>query len=136
VAVAPFGGHAINLAAISAALAASPDAGEDASRRWRAAVVGGTGYLLLGCASATVTALVFTGPPGLLQAAAGLALIGTFGSAAAGALADPDGREAAAVTFLVAASGLSVGGIGAAFWALLAGLVVRWAIGLRRPAAG
>ncbi len=125
---APFGGHAINLAAISAALAASPDAGPDPDRRWRAAAVAGGGYLVLGVLSATVTGLVLAGPPGLLQAAAGLALAATLGHAAAGALGQPDGREAAVVTFLIAASGISVAGIGAAFWALLAGLVVRWAM--------
>jgi benzoate membrane transport protein len=123
---APFGGHAINLAAISAALAASPEAGEDPARRWRAAAVAGVGYLLFGGITATVTALVFTGPAGLLQAAAGLALLTTLGSSLSGAMSQAEGREAAVVTFLVAASGISVFGIGAAFWALAAGLLVRW----------
>ncbi|MCC6498615.1 MAG: benzoate/H(+) symporter BenE family transporter [Propionibacteriaceae bacterium] len=125
---APFGGHAINLAAISAALSASPDAGPDPSGRWRAATTGGGAAILLGTVSATVTALVVTGPPGLLPAAAGLALLGTLGASAAGAMGAARGREAAVVTFLVAASGISIAGIGAAFWALLAGLLVRWAI--------
>ncbi len=123
---APLGGHAINLAAISAALSASPDAGHDPSGRWRAATTGGVAAIVLGGISATVTALVVTGPAGLLAAAAGLALMGTLGSSAAGALSQAEGREAAVVTFLVAASGISVAGIGAAFWALLAGLLVRW----------
>ncbi len=125
---APFGGHAINFAAISAALAASPDAGDEPSGRWRAAVVAGIGYLIFGGVTATVTALVFTGPPGLLQAAAGVALLGTLGSSLLGAIAEAEGREAAVVTFLVAASGISVFGIGAAFWALAAGLIVRWVV--------
>jgi benzoate membrane transport protein len=123
---APLGGHAINLAAISAALSASPDAGHDPDGRWRAATTGGVAAIVLGGISATVTALVVTGPAGLLAAAAGLALMGTLGSSAAGALSQAEGREAAVVTFLVAASGISVAGIGAAFWALLAGLLVRW----------
>lgn len=123
---APLGGHAINLAAISAALSASPDAGHDPAGRWRAATTGGVAAIVLGGISATVTALVVTGPAGLLAAAAGLALMGTLGSSAAGALSQAEGREAAVVTFLVAASGISVAGIGAAFWALLAGLLVRW----------
>jgi benzoate membrane transport protein len=123
---APFGGHAINFAAISAALAASPDAGEDRAGRWRAATVAGLGYLLFGGVTATITALVFTGPPGLLQAAAGVALLSTLGSSLLGAISEAEGREAAVVTFLVAASGVSVVGIGAAFWALAAGLLVRW----------
>ncbi|HEY3406871.1 MAG TPA: benzoate/H(+) symporter BenE family transporter, partial [Propionicimonas sp.] len=81
------------------------------------------------------TALVVTGPTGLLAAAAGLALMGTLGSSAAGALGHAEGREAAVVTFLVAASGISVAGIGAAFWALLAGLLVRWVTVRRVPAS-
>jgi len=132
---APLGGHAINLAAISAALSASPDAGHDPAGRWRAATTGGVAAIVLGGISATVTALVVTGPAGLLAAAAGLALMGTLGSSAAGALGQAAGREAAVVTFLVAASGISVAGIGAAFWALLAGLLVRWVTVRRvRPA--
>ncbi len=134
---APFGGHAINYAAISAALAASPDAGEDPAKRWRAAVVAGAGYLVFGGITATITALVFAGPPGLLQAAAGVALLGTLGASLAGSMAEADGREAAVVTFLVAASGISVAGIGAAFWALAAGLLVRAVtVQLRRRGQG
>ena len=132
---APLGGHAINLAAISAALSASPDAGHDPAGRWRAAATGGVAAIVLGGISATVTGLVVAGPPGLLAAAAGLALMGTLGASAAGALGQAEGREAAVVTFLVAASGISVAGIGAAFWALLAGLLVRWAIVRPVPAA-
>ena len=122
---APSGGHAINYAAISAALAAPADAGEDPSGRWRAAVVAGVGYLAFGGVTATITGLVFAGPPGLLQAAAGVALLGALGSSLAGALAPSEGRESVVVTFLVAASGISVLGVGAAFWALAAGLLVR-----------
>ena len=132
---APLGGHAINLAAISAALSASPDAGHDPDGRWRAATTGGVAAIVLGAISATVTGLVVAGPPGLLAAAAGLALMGTLGASAAGALGQAEGREAAVVTFLVAASGISVVGIGAAFWALLAGLLVRWVTVRRTPAA-
>lgn len=134
---APFGGHAINYAAISAALAASPDAGEDPGKRWRAAVVAGFGYLVFGGITATITALVFAGPSGLLQAAAGVALLGTLGASLAGSMAEAEGREAAVVTFLVAASGISVAGIGAAFWALAAGLLVRAvSVQLRRRGRG
>lgn len=132
---APFGGHAINLAAISAALSASSDAGDDPARRWRAATTAGVGYVLLGELSAAVTALVFEGPAGLLAAAAGLALVGTLGGSLAGAMAQAEGRESCVVTFLVAASGLSLAGVGAAFWALVAGLVVRWALGRGRRSA-
>ncbi len=122
---APFGGHAINLAAITAAMTAGPMAGPDRSRRWIASASAAATYLVLALAASALAALVAAAPGDVIPAAAGLALIGTFGTALAGALADADGREAAAVCFLVAASGISVLGVGAAFWALLAGLVLR-----------
>lgn len=122
---APFGGHAINLAAITAAMTAGPMAGADRARRWIAAATASATYLSLALACGALTAVVAAAPHGVMEAAAGLALLGTLGAALAGALADEDGREAAVVCFLVAASGISVLGIGAAFWALLAGLVLR-----------
>lgn len=128
VAGAPFGGHAINLAALSAALAAGEEAGSDRDRRWLAGFVSGLAYLVLAAFSAALVAVVNQAPPGMLEAVAGLALLGTLASAVSAALADPEDRIAPAVTFLMAASGLAFAGIGSAFWALLAGLVVRWAL--------
>jgi benzoate membrane transport protein len=122
---APTGGHAINLAAISAALAAGPDAGPDRSRRWIAAVSASVTYLVLAVASSALAAMVVAAEDGLMQAAAGLALLGTLGAALAEALADPAERESAAATLVVAASGVTVLGIGAAFWALVVGLLIR-----------
>ncbi|MBM7519231.1 benzoate/H(+) symporter BenE family transporter [Nocardioides nitrophenolicus] len=123
---APTGGHAINLAAISAALAAGPTAGPDPRRRWIASVVASITYLVLAVASTALATLVAAAADGVMQAAAGLALLGTLGAALAEGLADPAEREPAAATLLVAASGVSVLGIGAAFWALVAGLLLRW----------
>ncbi|MGK3957458.1 benzoate/H(+) symporter BenE family transporter [Arthrobacter sp. R4] len=122
---APFGGHAMNLAALSAALAAGKEAGEDRSRRWIAAFTSGLAYVVLALFSAALVTVVSAAPPGLLEAVAGLALIGTLAASVSSALAVPEERIAASVTFLVAASGLSFAGIGAAFWALAAGLLVR-----------
>jgi benzoate membrane transport protein len=106
-------------------MTAGPMAGPDRSRRWIAVVTASATYLLLALACGALTALVAAAPGHVMQAAAGLALLGTLGSALAGALADEDNREAAVVCFLVAASGISVLGVGAAFWALAAGLVLR-----------
>ncbi len=128
---APFGGHAINLAAISAALAAGPEAGPDPRRRWRAAVTAGAGYVVLGLGSAGVAAIALAAPGGLIEAAAGLALVATL----AGALRAASTAEqpvAAAVTFLVTASGLQLAGVGSAFWGLVAGLVLHGVL-RRRP---
>jgi len=128
VAAAPFGGHAINLAALSAALAAGEEAGADRSRRWVAGFTSGLAYLMLAALSTALVSVVNRAPAGMLEAVAGLALLGTLASAVSAALADPEDRIAPAVTFLMAASGLSFAGIGSAFWALLAGLLVRAAL--------
>jgi benzoate membrane transport protein len=129
---APFGGHTINLAAITAAMTAGPMAGPDRSRRWIAAVSASCTYLVLALGCAALTALVAASPADVMQAAAGLALLGTLAASLAGALADEGEREASAICFLVAASGISVLGIGAAFWALVAGLVLRPLLGAVR----
>ncbi|MCC4909686.1 benzoate/H(+) symporter BenE family transporter [Microbacterium sp. cx-59] len=119
------GGHAINLAAISAALAAAPDAEPDPRRRWIAGVSTGVSGIVLGGLSAALVALVVVAPEALIPAVAGIALFGAFGAAVQQAIDDPGERLPAVVTFLVAASGIAVFGVGAAFWALLAGLLVR-----------
>ena len=126
------GGHAINLAAISAALAASPDAEPDPKRRWIAGVSTGVSYLVLGGFSAAFAALVVLAPAAVIPAVAGLALLGAFGSAVQQAIDDPGERTPAVVTFLVAASGVAFWGVSAAFWALLAGLLVRGVLHLGR----
>jgi benzoate membrane transport protein len=126
------GGHAVNLAAITASLAASPDADPDPGRRWIASYTAGWAYLVLALLSAALTTFVSAAPADVTGAVAGLALLGTLSASLAAALAATEGREAPAITFVVAASGLSFLGIGAAFWALVAGLLVRAV--LARPA--
>ncbi len=131
--LAPFGAFALNLAAISAAICMGPDVDPDPRRRYWASVAGGVFYLLLGLFGAAISGLFLAFPQPLILAIAGLALLGTIGNSMQAELHDPLEREAAVVTFLVAASGLSLAGIGAAFWALVAGLLVRMALA-RRPA--
>lgn len=127
------GGHAINLAAISAALAAGPEAGPDRDRRWIAGVSCGLTYLSFAPLVGVVVAVATAAPPGIVETIAGLALLATFASSMFAALADPAVREPAAMAIVVAASGITIAGIGAAFWALLAGLVLH-AVLTRRPA--
>lgn len=127
------GGHAINLAAITASMAASPEAHPDPARRWVASWTAGWSYLVLALFSTALVAFISVAPPGVAGAVAGLALLGALSASLAGALSAAEGREAAAITFVVAASGLTFSGIGAAFWALAAGLLVR-AVLPRRPA--
>jgi benzoate membrane transport protein len=118
---APFGSHAVNLAAITAAICAGPDAHPDPQRRYWSAVVAGLGYVVLGLLASAATVLVSASPPILIEAVAGLALLGAFANSLATALAQPADRESAVITFLVSASGLTIFGISGAFWGLLAG---------------
>ncbi|MEO9326603.1 benzoate/H(+) symporter BenE family transporter [Gordonia aurantiaca] len=119
---APFGAHATNLAALSAALAAGPEAGDDPSRRWIAGVSAGATYLVLAVLSGVLVAIASIAPDGLLEAVAGLALLATFGSAVVGAFEKEEFRIPAALTFVTAAAGVTFAGIGGAFWALVVGL--------------
>ncbi|WP_374468157.1 benzoate/H(+) symporter BenE family transporter [Ferrovibrio sp.] len=129
-AAAPFGGHAVNLAAITAAICAGPEAHPDPNRRWVAALVAGIFYVVFGLLATAATAVFSAAPPLLIQAVAGLALLGAFASSLVAALSDAESREAAAITFIVAASGLTLFGIGGAFWGLIAGgamlALARW----------
>jgi benzoate membrane transport protein len=137
---APFGAHAVNLAAITAALCAGPEAGPDPARRWWAGAAAGLGFVLFGLFAGAATAFISAAPPILIEAVAGLALLGVLGSSVLGAVSDPEAREAAVITFLVTASGLSFFGISGAFWGLIAGgAMLAWTRWRRRrpaPAAG
>jgi benzoate membrane transport protein len=121
---APFGGYALNLAAITAALMAGPDSHPDPARRWVAPIAGGATYVLLGLGAGVATALVSAAPPILIIAVAGLALFGAFASGLVSAFEAPETRLTAAVTLIVVASGAVVLGIGSAFWGLLVGALV------------
>jgi benzoate membrane transport protein len=118
---APFGGHPVNLAAITAAMCAGDGAGPDPARRWPAAVMAGLVYTACGLAAGMASGLVAVAPPILIEAVAGLALLGSFAGALMGAVREEKDREAAVICFLIAASGVAFLGIGGAFWGLLAG---------------
>src|SRR6185437_6290163 len=106
-------------------LAAAPFGGEDAhpdpKRRYWAAIDAGFASILFGLMAGAATAFISASPPILIEAVAGLALLGAFGGALLGAVAEPRDREAAVITFLVTASGASFFGISGAFWGLIAG---------------
>lgn len=122
--LAPFGAYALNLAAISAAVCMSADADADPRRRYTAALSAGVFYLLMGIFGATVSGLLGAFPPALVAAMAGLALAGTLANGLVMALQDSSHRDAALLTFLMTASGISLWGIGSAFWGLLLGVLV------------
>jgi benzoate membrane transport protein len=119
--LAPFGAFALNLAAITAAICMGREAHEDAQRRYVASVAAGLFYVLVGLFGATVAALFAAFPKELIMAIAGIALLGTIGNSLAASLREEREREPALITFLVTASGLSIAGIGSAFWGLIAG---------------
>lgn len=121
---AVLGGISVNLAAITAAMCMGEDAHPDRDRRYWSAVFAGVFYICFGLLAGVATAFLSLAPGVLIEAVAGLALIGTFAGAARAAFDAPQDREAAAITFLITASGLSFFGISGAFWGLLAGVVV------------
>ncbi|KPC52625.1 benzoate/H(+) symporter BenE family transporter [Amantichitinum ursilacus] len=128
--LAPFGCFSVNLAAISAAICMGREAHEDPAQRYQAAVAAGVFYLIAGLFGATIAALFAAFPHELVLAIAGIALFGTIGNSLSNALREERMREPALITFLVTASGVTLLGIGAAFWGLVAGaltlLLNRW----------
>jgi benzoate membrane transport protein len=119
-----FGGHASNLAAITAAICAGPEAHPNPDRRWPAPVAAGVTYLALGLAASLAAAFIAAAPPLLIQAVAGLALFSSLASALAGALAYEESRLPAILTFVATASGITILGVGAPFWGLVGGILL------------
>ena len=134
--LAPFGGYAFNLAAITAAICMGREASEDPARRYTASVSAGAFYVAVGLAGGAVVGLLQAFPRELVLALAGLALLGTIAGGLATALKDERHRDAAGLTFLVTLSGVAPLGVGSAFWGVVAGttalLVQQWR---HRPAA-
>ena len=130
--VAPFGGYALNLAAITAAFCIGPEAHPDPGKRYVAAMSAGFFYGLVGVFGATLAGLFAAFPRELVLAVAGLALISTIAAGLAAATAEERYREASVVSFFVVLSGVSFGGIGSAFWGIVAGVT---ALGVRKVAA-
>ncbi len=134
--MAPFGSHAFNIAAITAAIATGREAHDDPSRRWVAGIAAGCFYVLVGVFGVTLAAVFLAFPATFITTLAGLALLGTIGGSLAGAMADPTSREAALITFLASAANIKMLGIGGAFWGLMIGLVAHIVLNgrLGRPA--
>jgi len=118
---APFGGHAVNLAAITTAICAGEEAHPDPNKRYWAAVVGGATYIMFGLTAGAAIAFISLSPPILIAAVAGLALFGALSASLISAMTSERDREAALITFLVTASGMTFSGISGVFWGLLAG---------------
>ncbi|QKE63386.1 benzoate/H(+) symporter BenE family transporter [Aquipseudomonas campi] len=128
--LAPFGSHGINLAAISAAICTGAEAHEDRHKRYTAALWCGVFYGIAGIFAATLAALFAALPTALVLSIAALALLGSIGNGLAQAMQNPGERDAALITFMVTASGMTLLGIGSAFWGLIGGaltlLILNW----------
>jgi benzoate membrane transport protein len=121
---APFGASTTNLAAISAAICTGPDVDPDPAQRWKTGPFYALAYLIFALFGASLVALFAVLPQSLIVLVAGLALMAPLANALSIALKDEAERMPATVTFAVTASGLTLFGVGAAFWGLIAGLAV------------
>lgn len=135
VVLAPFGGYTFNLAAITAAICMGREAHPDPAQRYAAAVSAGVLYLFIGIWGGAVAGVFAAFPRELVLAIAGLALLGTIGNGLAAALKDEATREAALITFVMTASGVTLWSVGSAFWGLVAGLMALAVRGWRRREA-
>jgi len=127
--MAPFGSHAFNIAAITAAICTGKQAHEDPGKRWIAGIAAGVCYLLVGVFGVTLAAVFMALPAAFITTLAGLALLGTIGASLASAMAEPRTREASLITFLAAAANINFMGVGGAFWGLLIGLIAYGVLG-------
>ncbi|CDZ92875.1 MULTISPECIES: benzoate/H(+) symporter BenE family transporter [Pseudomonadaceae] len=133
--LAPFGSHGIHLAAITMAICSGPEAHPDPKRRYTAAVWCGVFYGIAGIFGATLAALFASFPAALVLSIAALALLGSIGSGLTQAMHLPRERDAALITFMVTASGLTLFGIGSALWGLVAGVLTLWILNGHKTAS-
>lgn len=133
---APFGGPAIGLAAITAAICAGEEAGRDPAKRYWAGVICGVAYVVYGMLAGAATRFISVSPPVLVEAVAGLALMGALGNSLVNALSDKTHREAAIITFLITMGGHAFFGIGGAFWGLIAGIGMTFFLRQRTTPSG
>lgn len=130
--IAPFGGYSLNLSAMTAAICMGPEAHPDETKRYTAAISNGVIYIFVGLFSSAIVGIFTAFPKELVMTIAGLALIGTISSGIISAVHHEQDREASMVTFFVAASGISLFGIGSAFWALVAGCIFSLILKLKK----
>jgi len=121
--LSPFGGFSVCIAAITAAICMGDDVDANPARRWMASTIAGVFYLLTGLTGGLIAVMLSALPPVLIATLAGLALLATLSGSLQRALAEPDQRDSAIVAFLITASGISLLGIGSAFWGLIGGML-------------
>ncbi len=129
--IAPFGAIPVNMSAVTAAMMAGQDAGHDPAGRYWAAMIAGMAYTVLAFAAAIVTSLASLAPTALITSVAGLALIPALVGSISAAFSEPAQQEGPALTFLIAASGMTLFGVSGAFWGIVAGGIV-WIVKARK----
>ena len=121
--MAPFGSHAFNLAAITAAICTGKESHEDPSKRWISGIAAGVFYIFVGIFGVTLAAVFAAFPVAFISTLAGLALLGTIAGSLANAMSDIDCREASLITFLSTTANITLFGVEGAFWGLVLGLI-------------
>ena len=122
-----FGAIPVNMSAITAAMMAGDDAGSDPAKRYWAAIFSGIVYMCLAFAAGVVTTMASLAPAALITSVAGLALIPALVGSLSGAFNNSTQLEAPALTFLIAASGMTLLGVSGAFWAIVVGSLI-WVV--------
>lgn len=119
---APFGAHGINLSALIAAICTGKEAHTDPDKRYIAGISAGLFYIIFGIFGATIVSVFAIFPNELIVVITGLALFGSISSSLTSAMQEDTKKEAALITFLFTLSGISIAGVGAPFWGLIAGI--------------
>jgi len=119
-----FGGITTVIAAITASICTSPDAHENPDKRYIAGVANGVFYLLGGILAGSIVLFFTSFPTEMIAIIAGLALLGAISNSLSAALEDRQHLDASLITFMVTASGISMLGVGSAFWGVVLGSAV------------
>ena len=114
-----------NMAGPVTAICASPEAGKKEGR-WTASVLFDLLWVVVAPFYPSLVSF-FTGFPSVfVYLVTGLAMLGVFQGAVKDAFADPKHCTSATFSLLTAASGISILGISAPFWALVVGDLIYW----------
>ncbi|MGB0905115.1 MAG: benzoate/H(+) symporter BenE family transporter, partial [Mangrovicoccus sp.] len=133
-AAALFGGITTALASITAAFCAGPDSHENPDRRYIAGIACGVFYCLGGIGAGSIVDVLILLPSSVIALLAGLALLPAIGKFIQ-AMLSSDSGQAGLLTFLFTTSGVSLFGVGAAFWGVIVGISVHFITLLIRKSA-
>ena len=119
-----FGGITTVVAAITASICTSPDAHPEPDKRYIAGIANGVFYLVGGLFAGSIVLFFTSFPTEMIAIIAGLALLGAISNSLNVALEEKEHLDASLVAFMTTASGISIYGIGSAFWGVVLGTAV------------